>query len=104
MKQVHEESAAELDWELRDFDGTLVVPTSLAYQIHDIGSDTEVKAETSLTPGSTGTISLTPTDNTLVSQDNTSELRLVTLIADKGLSSQFNDRFIYEVVNLDYIT
>lgn len=104
IPQYNESTVAYVDFEVYNKDEELTAPTTLAYQIDCATTGAAIRASTALTPASTGTITLTPTDTALQSQNNATELRVLTLTANAGLDSQHIEIFQYEVLNLKAVT
>jgi len=90
--------------DLFTFGRVAATPTTLEYRIDCLKTNVAIRAATSLTPGDTVYINITPDDTTLQSQDNTEELREVTITADKGLDTQFRKTYQYLVVNKAAVT
>lgn len=102
--EINEKSAFVLAFEIRDENDALEVPTTLDYQIDCLTTGAAIRASASITPASSGDIDILPADTTLQSQDNATELRVVTVTQDAGLDSQRIQQFRYEVKNLRVTT
>jgi len=79
-------------------------PTTVHYRVDDLQTGKELTDWTSVTPGTSVTISITPTHNEI--QDDAAHFERKQLIvqADQGLSTQFNAKAIWQVENLHGIT
>jgi len=104
VKAINEKTALWVSFTLRDKDDALEVPGALEYRIDCLTTGAVIKTDTPVTPASSGEIELTPTETALQSQDNATELRLVTVTADKGTDTQHIETYQYEVKNLRAIT
>ena len=101
---INEGSTSYLTVTFYDKDGGYEAPTTVTYKIWCITNDKEVRAVTSLTPASSIEITLTPTDNSIISQSNALETRLVTIEASYGVDDEINDEYEYDVKNLRKVT
>lgn len=105
VPSITEKSSGSFEFECYDKDNVLEVPTNIYYQIDCITTGAAIRAQTEVTPAvSSGSIDLLPADTTLQSQDNETELKLLTLVFDLNLDSQFHKTFLFEVINLKVIT
>ncbi len=104
VPRFNEKTAAWIPFLCYDKDHELVVPTTLKYRIDCLATGAEIRDDTALTPASSGEIALVPADTTLESQDNVTELRVITVTADADIDTQHIERFQYEVVNLFAVT
>lgn len=101
----NEQTAAWIPFTCRDKDRVIETPSSLAYQVDCLTTGVAIRASTAITPAvSSGEIALTPADTALQSQDNTEELRLITMTADAGSDTQHIETFRYLVKNLKAVT
>lgn len=76
-------------------------PTNAYYRVDD-GTGSQIRDWTSLTPSSSLSITLAATDNAMRNCLLEVETRIVTVMTDRGLSTQYADSFQYEVTNLPY--
>ncbi len=104
IRAVNEQTTPEIDFVCYDADGVEATPATLSYRIDNITSGTEILTDTSITAVSSGTLELTVSDTTLVSQDSDTELFLVTMTATYSGSKQHIETYQYEVRNLRAIT
>jgi hypothetical protein len=79
-------------------------PTNARYRIDRINGDPncsqEVLAWTSLVPATSNTLAITGAQNALQSQCQYDEPRQITVEADAGLATQYQETFKYFIVNL----
>ena len=101
---VIEENSGRLKVIPYTFNHVAAVPTTLEYQIDCKSSGTLIRAATALTPGLTVYVPIAPDDTTLTTQTKNSELREVTITADKDLDTQFRKTHQYLVVNKAAVT
>jgi len=104
MTTVNEKSTSYLTVTPKDKDGVAATPTTLKYQIDCTTTGAVMKAETSLTPGASVEITITPTENAINDQRNSSEERKITVTAGYGASDQVIEVFDYTVKNLYAVT
>ena len=81
---------------------TPAVPTSVSYEVHDLGTGNEVKASTALSPASTVTITLAPTETVILNDKRRFETRRITITALFGAGDVFVDFLDYHVQNLKF--
>lgn len=77
-----------------------VVPTTVKYRIDDLNNGVVVSDWTSVTPASSVSITVTPTQNQIYNDYNGKESRQFTVKTDDTLSTQYIDSMIYTVKNL----
>lgn len=77
-----------------------VTPTNVKYRLDCLTTGQIVLDWTSVTPGETVSITVTPTQNAIVNDGNTHERKQLMVAADYGLSTQFIDSIDYEITNL----
>ena len=104
MQQVNERSTAYLTVTPKDKTGTAQAPTALTYRVDDVLTGTEILPDTSVAPGATVEITLTPEQNRILSGAHAVERRRVTVTAAFGAADQVCSEYVYEVVNLAKIT
>lgn len=78
---------------------TANTPTTVHYRL-DNADDTQITDWTSVSAASSVTISLTGTQNAIVSDCLDYETKQLTVQANRGLSTQYQDTFAYKVRNL----
>jgi hypothetical protein len=83
--------------------GVAAVPAHVTYRIDDQASETEILDDTSLTPASSISVKLTPTDNRILNDTNESEYREVTVHAGFDASDECNAKVVYRVDNLKFL-
>jgi hypothetical protein len=78
--------------------GADVTPTNVYYRLDDPDSGEQLADWTSATPGTTAVISTTSSHNT-ARRCKPIERRQLTVMADRGLSTQFAETYLYEIRN-----
>lgn len=76
-----------------------VTPTTVTYRLDNVTSGAEVADWTAATPGTTASIVTTPDNNEHKVSLEWQQMRL-TVAADRGLSTQYNESFDYWVRDL----
>lgn len=76
-----------------------VTPTNVKYRIDRLNDCTQALDWTSVTPGTTVSITTTPDDNDCRTRDER-QRNLLTVAADYGLSTMFVEVFEYQIRNL----
>jgi len=104
VNEVNEKSTSYVTVEPKDKNGVAATPTTLVYQIDCVTTSTAITAETSLTPGTSVEITITPTENAMIDQANAFEEREVTVTAGYGANDQIIEVFCYRLLNLSAIT
>ncbi len=100
---INEDTAGNIQVSLYDSSSALTVPSTLEYRIDDWETDASVKAATTLTPASVFLVPLNPADNAIIDSELALEKKIVTITADKGMSTEYNEQIEYFVRNLSYI-
>jgi hypothetical protein len=98
----NEGSTTDLNIKFYDKLGALVVPDSATWVINDLASGTVMKASAALPAGSSVDVTIPATANAIVSQANTSEIRVITVHAVEGTDVK-NDDYHYMLMNLHFI-
>lgn len=80
-----------------------VTPTNVYYRLDDLAVG-EITGWTSLTPGTTASVTLTGAQNQIYNCTRTLEARMLTVAADYGLTTEYRDFMRYEVRNLPTFT
>lgn len=80
-----------------------VTPTNVYYSLFNCDGY-EITGWTSLTPGTTVSVTLSPTQNEIRNGTRALEAKYITFAADYGLSTEYRETFRYEVRNQAYIT
>ena len=104
MEQVNERSTAYLTVTFKDKAGAAQQPTAASYRIDDVATGTEIRADTSLTPGTSVEITLTTADNAILSPRLEVEKHVVTVTGTYGENDAVRAQYVYEVVNLQAVT
>lgn len=81
-----------------------VTPTNIRYRIDDPASSVAILDWTAVSADDEVAITITPTQNALLSQGHTCETRELVVAADYGLATQFIDSITYTVENLRGVT
>lgn len=102
MKLVAERSTAYLTVSFIDKAGGLESPASVQYRIDCETTGQVVRDWTTVPPGPSVEIVLTPTDNAMQDATNESERRTVTVVATYGAADSVRDRSEYYVRNLQH--
>lgn len=77
-----------------------VSPTTVSYRLDCLTTGQQLKDWTGATPGSSVTITVTPTENAIQFNGNNREKKQLTIVADQDLATQFLETFVYEVENV----
>jgi hypothetical protein len=80
-----------------------VAPTNVYYRL-DAEDGCQIADWTSATPGTTVDIMITAEQNKILNCLYPIEAKILTVMADKGLSTQFANSWRYEVKNLPWST
>lgn len=104
MGDVPEQSTSTVTVTFRDADGNLVVPTNVKYRLDCVTTGTAIKAETSVTPGSSVEITVTSAENSIQDQDNAYEVKELTIVADDGLPTECHESAKWRVRNLSFVS
>lgn len=75
-------------------------PTTIHWRLDCLTSETEVVDWTSVSAASSFTLSITGAHNAMQSQGNDVEVKQVTVMTDRDLSTQYLERVTYRVENL----
>lgn len=95
----HEKSSFTATVYFRDSSDAADTPTTVDYRIDCITTGTAIAGWTSLTPGTSNAISVTPTNNRIIDSRNKVERRIITVSSDRGLSTETRDTVEYKVEN-----
>lgn len=77
-----------------------VTPTNVKYRLDCLTTGVQIADWTSVTPGETVTITITPTQNAIQYFCNRNERKQLMLAADYGLATQFIESINWEITNL----
>lgn len=80
-----------------------VTPTNVYYRLDD-GDGCQITGWTSVTPGTTATVTLSPTQNQVLNCTRALEAKFISFAADYGLSTEYRETFRYEVRNQKYVS
>jgi hypothetical protein len=102
-RKINERSSMVIVARFRDRSaGTDVTPTNVKYRLD--GECGEILGWTSLTPGTTATITLTPAQTAILENSRALETKTLSVAADYGLSTQFINSMTFQVRNQPYLT
>lgn len=77
-----------------------VIPTTVRYRIDCLTTGRQILDWTVITPGTTAAITVTSAQNAMQDQCNRCERKQITVAADYGSSTQFNETLTYDVKNV----
>lgn len=80
-----------------------VTPTNIYWRLDDADVG-EIAGWTSATPGTTVSITLSPTQNQILNGTRSLEAKFISFAADYGLATEYRETFRYEVKNQRYVT
>lgn len=104
MRVVNERTTAYLTVAFFDKTGAAAVPASATYRIDCLTTGTVILDDTALTPAASIEITITPTQNRIITAANAQETRRVTVKATYAGSEQDNREYDYQVKNLAYVS
>lgn len=105
MDEVNERTTPVLTFAFTDEDGDPVTPTAATYAIEDVGSWTEILAETNITGLDTSVdITLTQAQTRILTETNPYEARRITVKFDYGSSKHGNLEEVIRIKNLYGVT
>ena len=81
-----------------------VTPTNVKYRLDDLGTGWPITDWTTVTPGTTATITLSAAENAIRNCTRDTERKQLVVASDYGLSTQFLAVFEYDVRNLQGVT
>jgi hypothetical protein len=84
----------------RDPNNQPTTPSTVQYRIDCRTTNRTVRDWTSVTPSPQLDIAVTPQDNAILNDHNSKELKLMTVVADRGLATQFVDQQDWNVINV----
>jgi hypothetical protein len=100
LPKINEGSTAWLEVAFLDRDGLPETPVGVTYRIDCLTNDSEVTADSSLSPGSSVEVVLSAADNQMIDETKETEHRRVTVTATYGAGQAHIERFDYLVQNL----
>jgi hypothetical protein len=102
-RKINERSSMVVTARFRDLATNAdVTPTNVYYRLDD-GEGGPITDWTSLTPGTTASVTLSTTQNQILNCTRTLEAKYITFVADRGLSTEYRETFRYEVRNRAYV-
>lgn len=84
-------------------DGAAVLPTTVHYQVECESSHATLVPWTSVAPATSVEVAVPGTLNVLRNQARRRERKVVTVVADRGLSTQYVNAIQYDIANLTAI-
>lgn len=81
---------------------TLTAPTTAKYRIDCLSTGYPVRDWTSLTPATSISVPISSSDNQIFDDTKRRERRLLTIKADDGLSTQYQETYDWDVINLPW--
>jgi hypothetical protein len=100
LSVVNEDSARTVNVRRVGSDGSVVAPTTLKYRLDCRSTGTVLVDWTSVTPAATTQILVTADQNRIINDCNEAEAKVLTAMADEGLSTQDSQEYGWQVVNL----
>ena len=101
LVEIREQSAFRLQIDFMGETGALSAPQSARYRIDCETNRTQIQDWQPIAPLSESpSISILPSQNEILDDRNLYEMRVVTIQADPGESTQYTDRYRYLVKNL----
>lgn len=104
MKPVNERSRLQITMQFQDAAWALQVPTNIRYRIDDLTNCQVIQDWIDVTPASSVTVIVTPTQNAIIASCNRTERKELTVEANYGLDTQFTDTFDWQVRNIKGIS
>ena len=105
MAEVNEKTTAYLTVIFLDKSGNQEPPSSATWQVHDVESGEQMKAETPIDPiAAQVELTIPASVNAIVNAAKASERRRVTIKAVYGSDDGLNDQWEYSVKNLSKVT
>ena len=87
----------------RNSSDAAATPTTVHYRVDCLATGKEVTDWTSVTPGTSVTITLSTTHNAIEDKANMVEKKQLVVMSDKDLSTQTRDQAIWRVRNIENI-
>jgi hypothetical protein len=78
----------------------LTAPTTVRYRIDCLSTGYPVRDWTTLTTGTSVSISIASADTAILDDTKKRERKLLTVMADNGLSTQYQESYEWNVLNL----
>lgn len=100
METVNDGSTAYLVASFLNKSGVAEAPDAISYSVRDLYSGLELRASTTVAPSATIEIELSPTDNRIIRQSYTREMRLVIVVATFGVGDVLKSVHRYWVRNV----
>lgn len=100
---VNEGTTAYLTVTFKDKAGVNAAPASATYRLDCLTTGTAIKPPTALPAGASVEVTLTKTDNRIVTAANVRERRRVTVVGTYGADDQVQQEYDYDVLNLRFV-
>jgi len=97
LERINEGTTSYLTFIPKDKNGAAQAPSACTWRAIDVESGQVLQADTSITPGTSVEITLTPAINTLFNSQQAAETRRVTVIATYGESDAAVGVYEYQV-------
>lgn len=104
MKTFNELSKVTVTARAVDKDGALFVPTNARYRLDDLVSRTPIIAWTSLSAAKEMEIIIPATSNAMTNAGNKTEVKVLTVETNHGLSSAHPEEYRYRIKNLPFVS
>lgn len=101
-EKINEGTTAYLTVTFKDKAGVNAAPTSATYRVDCLTTGTAIRAATALPAGASVELTLTKTDNRIVTPANVRERRRVTVVGTYGADDQVQEEYDYDVLNLKF--
>lgn len=103
LSEVNENTSAFMTIVPKNTSGVAATPDSMSYRIDCETTGTAIKAETSLTPGTSVAVTVTPTENRIITSSNVEEIRCLTVKCVYTTSTdEIQEQLRWRVKNLEY--
>lgn len=80
-----------------------VTPTNVKYRLDDAGTG-QITDWTTVTPGTSVSVTLTPTQTQILNCARNLEAKFISFAADYGLATEYRETFRFDVRNQPYLT
>ncbi len=100
-RQYMESSSFWLAVSTKNSNGALVVPTTLYYRILCLTNNLVIRPQTLLNSSSTFELEITDEENALIDRKNIREFRRVILTAEFGTGSKIQQKYDFDILNLE---
>ena len=104
MKTFNELSEVTITARAVDKDGVLFTPTNARYRLDDLTSRNAIIAWTSITASTSMTITIPAASNAMVDSTKKTEVKVLTVETNFGLTSAHPEEYKYRVKNLEFVS